>query len=334
MPGTKSVFLRFIVTAVISIFPASQLLIAQDNIPRTAWGKPDLNGIWDYHHLTPLQRSAEFGDKAVLTPEEAIAYEAGAFEREEARRARGSNFVGVDLWHEEAFAGWKMDKGRTSLVFDPPDGRIPPLLESRRQELQVARADRYRGPPRGPEDRSNAERCIAASQSVPPIKTLIENAMLQIFLTPDHVAIHTERMHDSRIVPLDHRAPLPAHIKQYMGSSTGYWDGDTLVVETTNIDPSYSYQSSSEDMQVVERFTRVSESELLYEYTINDPRTFSQPWTAGYTMHKDKGPIIEYACHEHNYGMTGILGGARYDEAREAGQEFNIPFDYSSNYDN
>jgi len=334
MPSSKSGILCSLFTAVILIFPWSQLVTAQDNIPRNAWGKPDLNGIWDFHHLTPLQRPAEFGDKAVLTPEEAVAYEAGAFKREEARRARGSNFVGVDLWHEEAFAGWKMDKGRTSLVFDPANGRIPPILDSRRQELQAARANRYSGPPRGPEDRSNAERCISAGQSVPPIKTLIENAMLQIFQTQDHLAIHTERMHDSRIVPLDHRSPLPSHIKQYMGSSTGYWDGDTLVIETTNIHPSYSYQSSSEDMQVVERFTRVSEDELLYEYTINDPRTFSQPWTAGYTMYKDNGPVIEYACHEHNYGMTGILSGARADEARAAGKEFNIPFDYSSNNDN
>ncbi len=331
MPGTKSGFLRYLFTAIILAFPGSQLVIAQDNIPRTPWGKPDLNGIWDFHHLTPLQRPAEFGDKAVLTPEEAIAYEAGAFDREEARRARGSNFVGVDLWHEEAFAGWKMDKGRTSLILDPPSGRLPPIVESRQQELQAARAERYRGPPRGPEDRSMAERCIVASQSVPPIKTLIENAILQIFQTPDHVAIHTERMHDSRIIPLDHRAPLPSHIKQYMGSSTGYWDGDTLVVETTNIHPSYSYQNSSDELQVIERFTRVSTNELLYEYTINDPLTFSQPWTAGYTMHKDKGPVIEYACHEHNYGLTGILSGARADEARQAGKEFTIPFDYSSN---
>ena len=289
---------------------------AQSDIPRTAAGKPDLTGIWDYHHLTPLQRPQEFSDKATLSPEEASVYESNAFNRVRDGRARNPAFVGVDLWHEEALAEWKMDHNRTALITDPVDGRVPPLTERRRAERSAV--TRFRGRPRGVEDLSVGARCIVAPQSVPPIMTLIENAVLQIFQTPDHVAILTERMHDSRIVPLGDRPPLPREMTPYMGSSTGHWDGDTLVVETSQIDASYNFQGSSEEMQVVERFTRISRDELHYEFTINDPRSFAQPWTASYDMHRSEAPIIEYACHEGNYGLTNILAGARAEEAREA----------------
>jgi hypothetical protein len=289
---------------------------AQSDIPRTAFGTPDLNGIWDYHHLTPLQRPREFSDKATLSPEEAAVYESNAFNRVRDQRARGANFVGVDLWHEEALAEWKMDNNRTALITDPVDGRVPALTESRRTELSAV--TRFRGRPRSAEDRSLGERCLIAPQSVPPIMTLIENAMLQIFQTPDHVVILTERMHDSRIVPLDRRPALPSQITPYMGSSTGHWEGDTLVVETSQIDARYSFQRSSEEMHVVERFTRISRDALHYEFTINDPRSFTQPWTASYDLQRSDGPIIEYACHEGNYGLTNILAGARAEEAREA----------------
>ena len=248
---------------------------AQSDIPRTASGMPDLNGIWDFHHLTPLQRPREFSGKATLSAEEAAVYESNAFNRVRDQRARGANFVGVDLWHEEALAEWKMDSNRTSLITDPVDGRVPPLTKRRQAELSAV--TRFRGRPRSAEDRSLAERRLIAPQSVPPIMTLIENAMLQIFQTPDHVVIHTERMHDSRIVPLDGRPRLPGLMTPYMGSSVGHWEGDTLVVETSQIDPRYSFQRSSEEMQVVEKFTRVSRDELHYEFTINDPRSLPNP---------------------------------------------------------
>ncbi|MEC7767299.1 MAG: hypothetical protein VYD92_10260, partial [Pseudomonadota bacterium] len=237
---------------VISLFGAS----AQDDVKRTPWGKPDLNGYWDYHHLTPLQRPERFAGIAVMNEEQAKDWEDNAYNREAENRGRSNpnvNYVGVDLWHEEAFAEWETDDHRTSLITDPPDGRLPAIRESRQAELR-ARA-RYRGYSRGPEDRTMQERCIWSPQSVPPIKTLIENAMLQLVLTEEFAVIQTERLHDSRVIPLDNRPPLSSEVKQYYGSSTGYWDNDTLVIETTGIHPSYSYQGSSPDMKVIERLT-------------------------------------------------------------------------------
>ena len=206
---------------------------AQSDIPRTASGTPDLNGIWDFHHLTPLQRPREFSGKTTLSDEQAAVYESNAFNRVRDQRARGANFVGVDLWHEEALAEWTLDNNRTSLITDPADGRVPPLTERRQAELSAV--TRFRGRPRSAEDRSLAERCLIAPQSVPPIMTLIENAMLQIFQTPDHVVIHTERMHDSRIVPLDGRPLLPGRMTPYMGSSVGHWEGIRLSLKPARL---------------------------------------------------------------------------------------------------
>ena len=310
----------------ISSIPSFSL--AQHEIKRTPWGKPDLNGYWDYHHLTPLQRPAEFEGMEYMDETQAKDWEDNAFNREAERRGRtnpGVNYVGVDLWHEEALDEWETDDHRTALITDPPNGRLPAMLETRREEL--ANRERYRDYARGPEDRTMMERCIWAPQSVPPIKTLIENAMLQLVLTETYAVIQTERMHDSRIVPLDNRPTLPFDVKQYYGSSTGYWDEDTLVITTTGIHPSYSYQGSSPDMKVVERLTLKPDGRIWYEYTIDDPNTFEQPWTAAYHWKNHEGPLFEYACHEFNYGLTGILSAARADEHREitGGDEYYRP---------
>lgn len=304
-------------SALLLTLSSSFAISADDDIPRTPWGKPDLNGYWDYHHLTPLQRPSQFEGIEVLDEAMAKDWEDNAYNRVADQRGRNStnpnvNYVGVDLWHEEALGEWELDDHRTALITDPKNGRLPPMLESRIEERRAV--PRYRGFARGPEDRTMMERCIYAPASVPPIKTQIENAMLQVLLTEDYVVIQTERMHDSRIVALDNRAPLPGTVKQYLGSSTGYWDGDTLVIETTNIDDSYSYQGSSPDMKVIERLTRTGDGRIHYEYTIDDPRTWAQPWTASYHWKQDDGPIFEYACHEWNYGLTGILQGMRVAE--------------------
>ncbi len=310
-------------TALIGTLLLSHFVSAADSdIPRTAWGRPDLNGYWDYHHLTPLQRPRQFEGIEVLNEEMAKDWEDNAYNRVAEQRGRSNadvNYVGVDLWHEEALDEWELDDHRTALITDPANGRVPPMLESRREELQAR--PRYRGLPRGPEDRGIMERCIAAPVSIPPIMTLIENAMLQIFQTEDYVVIQTERMHDNRIVPLDNRPPLPGHVKQYFGSSTGYWEGDTLVIETTNFDEKYSFQGSSPDMRVIERLSRTSDNRIHYQFTIDDPRTFPQPWTASYHWKKDAGPLFEYACHEWNRGLEGILSGARAEEARDAAEQ-------------
>ena len=300
---------------------------AQDEIKRTPWGKPDLNGYWDYHHLTPLQRPERFAGIEVMNEEQAKDWEDNAYNREAENRGRSNpnvNYVGVDLWHEEAFAEWETDDHRTSLITDPPNGRLPAMRENRQAELRAR--SRYRGYSRGPEDRTMQERCIWSPQSVPPIKTLIENAMLQLVLTEDFAVIQTERLHDSRVVPLDNRPPLPTEVKQYYGSSTGYWDGDTLVIETTGIHPSYSYQGSSPEMKVIERLTLKPDNRIWYEYTIDDPNTWDQPWTAAFHWKNHSGPTFEFACHEFNYGLTGILSGARAEEYRElTGEDYDRP---------
>lgn len=320
--------LDYLFTLITLISTAPSLSIAQDQIARTPWGKPDLNGYWDYHHLTPLQRPSEFEGVEYMDETQAKDWEDNAFNREAERRGRTNpdvNYVGVDLWHEEALDEWETDDHRTALITDPKNGRLPAMLETRREEL--ANRERYRDYARGPEDRTMMERCIWAPQSVPPIKTLIENAMLQLVLTEDYAVIQTERMHDSRIVPLDNRPTLPLDVKQYYGSSTGYWEEDTLVITTTGIHPSYSYQGSSPEMKVVEHLTLKPDGRIWYEYTIDDPNTFEQPWTAAYHWKNHDGPLFEYACHEFNYGLTGILSAARAEEHREitGGDEYYRP---------
>ena len=207
---------RYAFTFLLIISGTSSLSEAQNDVKRTPWGKPDLNGYWDFHHLTPLQRPVEFEGMEYMSEAQAKDWEDNAFNREAERRGRTNpdvNYVGVDLWHEEALDEWETDDHRTALITDPSTGRLPAMLESRREEL--ASRERYRDYARGPEDRTMMERCIWAPQSVPPIKTLIENAMLQLVLTQDYAVIQTERMHDSRIVPLDNRPSLPFDIKQY-----------------------------------------------------------------------------------------------------------------------
>ena len=296
---------------------ANPSIAADDDIPRTPWGKPDMNGFWDYHHLTPLQRPSQFEGIEILGEAMAKDWEDNAYNRVADQRGRNSdnpnvNYVGVDLWHEEALGDWELDDHRTALITYPENGRLPPMLESRIAERRAV--PRYRGFARGPEDRTMMERCIYAPASVPPIKTQIENAMLQLLLTEDYVVIQTERMHDSRIIALNNSGPLPDHVSQFLGSSSAYWDGDTLVIETTNIDASYSYQGSSPDMKVIERLNLTSDDRIHYEYTIDDPRTWAEPWTASYHWKHDDGPLFEYACHEWNYGLTGILRGMRVAE--------------------
>ena len=179
---------------IVALLGFSTGAIAQDDVKRTPWGKPDLNGYWDFHHLTPLQRPVEFEGVEFMNEAQAKDWEDNAFNREAERRGRSNenvNYVGVDLWHEEALGEWETDDHRTALIIDPPNGRIPPVLESRLEEL--ASRTRYRDYARGPEDRTMMERCIWAPQSVPPIKTLIENAMLQLVLTEDYAVIQDRK---------------------------------------------------------------------------------------------------------------------------------------------
>ena len=336
------------VFAVATLAPVSVAAQRSDDAwtpPRTADGQPDLQGVWDFRTLTPLERPTERAEQAVLTDEEAAEIEASAVERAiEADRPSeirteplpvGGNVGGYNNFWFDRGAGVVEDR-RTSLIVDPPDGRIPPLTPgAERQGGPDAEDETPVRPVRfrvdgigtdGPEDRGLAERCLLGFNTGPPIVPAGYNQNLQLFQAPGYVAILNEMVHDTRIVPLDGRPHLPDDIRQWMGNSRGYWEGDTLVVETRNFtDKTASFSpsvrsaiGSGETLQLTERFRRVDEDTLLYEFTVTDPATFARPFSAALPMKRGAAPIFEYACHEGNYGLLNILAGARAEENDEA----------------
>jgi hypothetical protein len=299
---------------------------AKTSAPRTAWGSPNLQGIWDFRTVTPMERPPEFAGKAVLTEQEAAEYERRTVESRNADSRRDTatrRIVNGTAETEDvalAYNDFWWDRGtrvigsrRTSLIVDPPDGRLPPLTAEGRKRAEGAEARQER-PAHGPEDRSVGERCILGFNSGPPMAPGGYNMNVQIFQTPDHVVLLNEMVHNARIVPLDGRPH--GKVRQWVGDSRGRWEGDTLVVETTSFYQNTSLRGSSPNLRLTERFTRVDNDTLLYEYTVNDPSTWTRPWTVQIPMVKTAGPIYEYACHEGNYGMTGLLSGARAVEQK------------------
>ena len=311
-------------------------------VPRLPDGAPDLQGVWDFRTLTPLQRPDDRADQAELTAEEAAEIEAAAVQRAvEADRPSeirteplpvGGNVGGYNNFWFDRGAG-VVDDRRTSLIVDPPDGRLPetrPGVERQGDGAEPAWPVRIRVGgigAAGPEDRGVAERCLLGFNTGPPIVPGGYNQNIQIFQTADHVVILNEMVHDSRIVPLDGRAQLPDDLRQWLGSSRGRWEGDTLVVETTNFTANTASFApstrvaigSGETLHLVERFSRIDEDTLLYEYTVDDPATFTRPFTVALPM-KRGSAMFEYACHEGNYGMQNLLSGARAEELAESGQ--------------
>ncbi len=281
-------------------------------LPRTAWGDPDLRGTWSYASLTPLERPRQFAAQERFTPDQAAARDAGAH----AERPHVPGNVGSYNAH------W-FDKGtvdpsrRTSLIVDPPSGRLPPLTPKGRARVE-ARKRRTSGRPDSWLNFTAWTRCITY-HGVPPVSTGYNNTY-QIFQTPDYVAILVENIHDVRIIPLDGRPPLDERIRQWNGDSRGHWEGDTLVVETGNFSDKTEHRyPSSKNLRAVERFTRVGENTIHNEFSIHDPATYTQPWTAERSMPRlDNYVIYEYACHEGNYSMTNALSGARSEERAAA----------------
>jgi len=291
-------------------------------LPRTSDGQPDLQGIWDYRTITPLERPRELGTKEFFTDEEAANYE----KKENQRQNRdlidpeqGGLFYppgGVvpynEFWYDrgDKVSGTK----RTSLIVDPPDGRLPAWTpEGQKEASRRAAAQRndQLGHPLADswEDRPLQERCLVGLNAGPPMVPGAYNNDVQLFETPGYVAILNEMVHSARIVPLDGHPH--GSIRQWKGDSVGHWEGDTLVVETTNFNRETSLDGSSANTHLVERFTRTGPNTLLYEFTVDDPTMWTRPWTAVVPMTKSDDPIYEYACHEANYAMTGILAGAR-----------------------
>jgi len=292
--------------------------------PRPTASQRDLQGIWTNATLTPLERPGELAGKEFFTEAEAAAYEKQMRERNDADR-RGGDAV-ADLATGYNAAWW--DRGtnvvstrRTSLIVDPRDGRIPPLTsEARNRATARAEASRLH-PADGPEDLSLADRCVVRGTAVPPMLPAGYNNNYQILQTPEHVVILVEMIHDARIIPLDARPHLSPRIRQWLGDSRGRWEGNTLVVETTNFTDKTNFRGSGRNMRVVERFTRVDDRTLLYQFTVDDPQTFTRPWSAEIPMKKAEGPLFEYACHEGNYSLTNTLSTVRDEEKATLGRQ-------------
>ena len=273
--------------------------------PRTAWGDPDLQGVWSYASLTPLQRPTSLGDRAFYTEEEAAARNASVHEEAPVRPGDvGSYNV---HWFDR---GEVSPDRRTSLIVDPPDGRLP-LNEAGRRLVEERRDARRARPADSWLDRTPWDRCLTY-HGVPPVSTGYNNTY-HIVQTPDHVAIQVENIHDVRIIPLDGRPALPEAIRQWNGDSRGHWEGDTLVVETANYASQTEHRfPSTPGTRAVERFRRIGPDQIEYEFTIEDPSIYTRPWTALRHMPRMTDYVIyEYACHEGNYAMTGILAGER-----------------------
>lgn len=286
--------------------------------PMTPWGDPDLQGVWDYRTITPLQRDREMGDRAYYTEEEIAELEGRAAERME-------NPPGEDAPVNLVHAQYATDPGRyvdesrrNSLIVDPADGRIPPLTEEAQARQEAARGMR-RGGTDSYTDRSLMERCITQGFPRSILPTLYNNN-IEIVQGPGYVAIVHEMIHETRIVPLD--GSEFTGIPGWIGESRGHWEGDTLVVETRNFNSEVSYQGSGENLRVTERFTRAAPDRLDFEMTLEDETHWTQPWTVAYTMVPTDGNLFEYACHEGNYGLRNILQNAR-DEERAAAESGN-----------
>jgi hypothetical protein len=289
--------------------------------PRTPDGQPDLQGYWSSATLTPLERPAELAGKPFLTEQEAAAYEkqllqTGNRDRREANAETDVGRAYNEFWFERG--NKVVGTRRTSLIVDPPDGRIPPLTPEAQKRADAARAYARQHPADGPEDRGLPERCILWPTAGPPMLPGGYNNNYQIIQSPGYVVILVEMIHDVRIIPLDGRPHLGSGVRQWMGDSRGHWEGNTLVVDTTDFNGKARFRGADEKMHLTERFTRAGADTLLYEFTVDDPTAFTKPWSAQVPMRQSEGPIFEYACHEGNYGMEGILGGARAEEKKTA----------------
>ena len=291
-------------------------------VPRTPDGRPDLQGVWDFRSLTPLERPEALADQDIFSAEEAAQF------TEERLAALDKDQPGPDgriplsggyndFWWD--YGRQLPDDLRTSLVVDPPDGRLPGLTPAGRERAAARRTALGRDA-HGPEDRGAFERCILGFNAGPPMNPSAYNNNMQLFQTADHVVILNEMVHDARIVPLDASDHLPDGVRQWRGDSRGHWNGDTLVIETQNFTAKTSFRGTGPGLHLVERFTRVEEGILLYEYTVTDPESFERPWSVAVPMQKNDLPVFEYACHEGNYGMLNLMVSARAEDARKAAE--------------
>src|SRR5262245_19757346 len=286
-------------------------------VPRLPDGRPDLSGIWSFATLTPLQRPKEFENRDKLTPEEAAKLEDQAVRDQFVDRPppKGNPGAYNRFWIDSGTT--VVSTHQTSLIVDPPDGRMPALTPhgKQREEARDAKATIAAGP----EDLTTWDRCLLGFNAGPPMIGGGYNAFARIFQAPSQIVLLNEMVHDARVIPLDGRPRLASNVRQWKGESRGRWDGDTLVVETEKFRSEGTGTlslrglgySPDENLRLTERFRRIDADTLLYEYTVDDPTIWTKPWTVSLTMRKTDQEMYEYACHEGNYGLSGILSAAR-----------------------
>ena len=321
--------------------------------PRTSWGQPDLGGVWEYKTRTPLERPERYGDREFLTAEEAAQIEQNerariqAMEERPAQRTVAIPTAGgrpgrwLDSPDHPSLQGqtgsynifwfdWgttAVSTRRTSLVVDPPNGRLPALTTAGRERARTMGARSSFSDDVGAAashlDFSNSDRCLMSGNAGPPMLPGVYNNNMQLFQTPDEVAIMNEMMHTVRIIPLDDPSTPGAGVRQYVGDARGRWEGDTLVVETVNFNDDrthITWRNTGRHRTLVERFTRVDAGTLLYEFTVTDADTWERPWSVELPMQRSELPIYEFACHEGNHGLPNMLAGNRKKEAEAAGR--------------
>lgn len=288
-------------------------------MPRTSFGHPDLQGHWTSSTVVPLERPEELGTKAFFTAAEAAAYREERLVINETEPGTAADVhyqlddFGLDRSQNALVASL-----RTSLIVDPPNGRLPPMTQEARDRADARAAFRREHGYDSAQNRPLAERCIWWRSEGPPMLPVGYNSNYQIMQTEDHVVVLLEMIHDARIIPLTGHELLPDDVRQWLGDSRGHWEGDTLVVETSNLTNETSFLGSSEHMKVVERFTRTGPDSIRYEFTVSDPHTWEAPWSAEVPLTRQAGPMFEYACHEGNYGIANILSGIRAEERAKA----------------
>ena len=332
MYGCRFKVLLALAGSVAVLAAAPSPVLGQDGYtpPRTAFGQPDLSGIWTNNSATPLQRPEQLAGKARLSDEELAELTRKIDEFRDAEQAGdllgdrliqqalgNPEFQDFDVITGNYNAFWLVERHldhRTSLIIDPPDGRIPPLTEKAAARAAERRAYAAEHPSDGPEDRTLGDRCLHFD--APRIGSGY-NSYFQLVQTPTHVAIFQEMGHFTRIIPVDGRLHIDDDVRQWAGDARGRWEGDTLVVETTHYSPQTRFSGATENLRLVERYTRISPGVLRQEITLHDADTWTRPWTIELLHTATTDPIFEYACHEGNYSMPGILGGARLEE-REA----------------
>ena len=296
-------------------------------VPRTVDGQPDLQGVWANNNITPLQRPPQWAGRQFLTDEEVVALKKAVGDAVDdgsdavfgdalvlaaLSNTKGQSFEPSTGNYQQFWLVERDISNRTSLVVDPQDGRIPPQTPEALAKAAAQANWRRLHPADGPEDRSYGERCLTFGT---PRVGAGYNSYYQFVQSPGYVAIIYELGHEVRIIPTDGRTHVGSNIRQYLGDSRGHWDGDTLLVETDNFSPKSNFMGSADKLHLVERFTRVSPTTINYEFTVSDPTTWTRPWTAVIPLKGTTDKIYEYACHEGNTGMEGILSGHRAEES-------------------